>query len=226
MNWRFFISRLKRRFKNFMRPNTITLEILSAIMPDTPNETLLKYIGPLNKNLSRYDINTPLRIAHFLAQTAHESGGFKHTKESMNYSWQRLRVVFWRYFKTDAEARLFDRDQKGIANRVYSGRLGNGPESSGDGWTYIGAGLIQLTGRYNIEKFLNSLSTPPKVDQIATDPNIAVLAACWFWQEKNINNYADMDYVRSVTKLINGGYRGLADRKEYLKRAKKALGIG
>lgn len=185
------------------------------------------YIDALNKVLPEYKINTKLRLAHFLAQILHESGNLKYKSENLNYSAKALRSVFGKYFKTDEIANQYARRPEKIANRIYANRMGNGDEASGDGWAFRGRGLIQLTGKNNYKLCGDSI----KLDLIK-DPDLlintaeaSVKAACWFWNKNNLNELADKDDVKIITKRINGGFNGLDDRKNILKRAKEILGV-
>lgn len=184
-----------------------------------------KYLAALNEQLPWYDINTPLRIAHFLAQVLHESALMKATSENLNYSDKALLQVFGKYF-TEAEALQFARRQEAIANRVYADRMGNGPESSGDGYRYRGRGLIQLTGRENYERFAKWLKVPGVVDNpdlVAT--KYPVHSAVYYWDSRKLNAMADRDDVRGITYRINGGFSGLEDRRELLAKLKRGLRI-
>lgn len=176
--------------------------------------------------MPQYEISTPLRKVHFLAQVAHESGGFKFVVENVNYSAQALYNVFRKYFPTLDEANSYARQPQKIANKVYANRMGNGNEASNDGWNFRGRGLIQLTGKRNYQAFSNKTGqnfiTSP---QLLEEPKWALASACWFWKNRNINKYADADDIHMVTKLINGGSNGLANRLHYLDEYKKLFGI-
>ena len=205
----------------------VTKAQLQATMPKASSANVDKFLPALNSNLATYGINTPLRIAHFLAQIGHESASLSATSENLNYSAKGLRAVFGKYFPTDAEAQAFERQPEKIANRVYANRMGNGNEASGDGYRYRGRGLIQLTGKDNYTQCGNAikLDLVGNPDQLASDANAAVDAAGWFWDSRKLNTYADADDIKAITKRINGGYNGLEDRQSYLTRAKQALGI-
>jgi putative chitinase len=200
-------------------------------------EQLYKINGNLNKNECEYyleslnvvlpnkEINTSLRLCHFLAQIIHESGHFKYKSENLNYSAKALRSVFGKYFKTDAIANEYARKPEKIANRVYANRMGNGDEASGDGWKYRGRGLIQLTGKCNYDACgkaigLDLLGNP---DLLTESAEASVLAACWFWNKNGLNQFADKDDITTITKRINGGTNGLEDRKSNLTKAKCEL---
>lgn len=200
---------------------------LEEILSDLSGDTVDKFFIPLNDGLAKFKINTPLRIAHFISQLAHESNGFKAKEENLNYSAKRLREVFHKYFKTDEEAEKYARNREMIANRVYADRMDNGDEASGDGYKYRGRGLIQLTGRYNYTKCskaigIDIVSNP---DLIIQNPKVSAMAAAWYWDFRNINKKADANDVQGVTYLVNGGDHGSKQRETYLEKAKKVLGI-
>ncbi len=205
----------------------LTAEKLQLIMPKASSANIEKYLEPLNTQMPKFEINTPMRQAQFIAQLAHESGSFHYNQENLNYSAKALMAVFGKYFPTQALADEYARKPEKIASRVYGNRMGNGDEASGEGWKYRGRGLIQLTGRNNYQKCGEGLGMDLVADPnpVANDPTVAVDAACWFWDSRDLNKYADQDNVKQITRLINGGYNGLADREEYLERAKQALGV-
>ncbi|MFC0118951.1 glycoside hydrolase family 19 protein [Pseudoalteromonas xiamenensis] len=195
---------------------------ICQIVPTTSESVLHPFVDPLNNHLPGFSINTPLRIAHFLAQVAHESGGFRHRWENLNYSATALTNLFAKYFPNQVMAESYARQPEAIANRIYASRMGNGTEASGDGWRFRGRGLIQLTGRENYLRCgqwlgENLISEP---ERVAEDLNICVLSACWYWQSKRLNTFADEDDILHITRRINGGLHGLAERKVYLDRAK------
>lgn len=206
---------------------TLSLDQLYEINGKMYKDKCEYYLEALNLTLPEYQINTKLRICHFLAQIIHESGHLKYNQENLNYSAKALRSVFGKYFPTDALAEQYARKPEKIANRVYANRMGNGDEASGDGWKYKGAGLIQLTGKTNYTKcseFLGiDLVNDPSL--IYNSPEICVKTACWYWSVNNLNKYADVDDIKTVTKRINGGYNGLEDRTKILNTAKKVLDI-
>jgi putative chitinase len=180
----------------------------------------------LGEAMARFEIHRPARKAAFLAQLAHESGQLSRWTENLNYRWQRLRQVFPTYFRTDGEAQAFDRQPERIANRVYGGRLGNGPEATGDGWRYRGRGPIQLTGRENYRTCgaaldVDLLTRPERLET----PEVGCLAAAWFWASKGLNALADAGDFVTITRRINGGLIGLADRQELWERAKAVFGV-
>ena len=172
-----------------------------------------KWIDALNQVCEKYEINTALRIAGFLSQCGHESGGFRYTVENFNYSAARLLMVFPHYFNADS-AKNYEYKPEKIANRVYANRMGNEDEASGDGWKYRGRGLIQLTGKDSYAAFSmaadnNSLVEPDLLEQ----PELAAMSAGWYWSTRKINSLADAQDVLGMTKRINGGTNGLDDRQ-------------
>jgi putative chitinase len=179
-----------------------------------------QWFEALNANLPTYEINTVERVSAFIAQCAHESGGFKRLKENLNYKWESLRRVFPKYFPTDELAQEYAHKQEQIANRVYGGRMGNGDESSGDGFRYCGRGLIQLTGKNNYTKFAESIHMAvEEVPALLETYDGAVKSACWFWHTNNINQWADVGDILTMTKRINGGVIGLEDRQKHYAHA-------
>lgn len=205
----------------------ISASHLQSIMPMAIKSNIEKYLTPLNQTMHQYKINTPLRIAHFIAQLAHESACFRVTTENLNYSVTALQSVFPSYFPTQEIALQYARKPEQIANRVYANRMLNGDENSGDGWKYRGRGLIQLSGKenyINCDKALqlNLLDSP---EQLASVPSAACDSAGWFWEEKKLNQYADEDNIKAITRKINGGDNGLSERKKFLAGAKLTLNI-
>lgn len=199
-----------------------TKEKLGQIIPGNPY--LDHWFEALSEILPEYDINTVPRVAAFLAQTAHESGGYKALKENLNYRAVTLRKVFPKYFPTDELANQYAGKQEMIANRVYGNRMGNGDEASGDGYRYCGRGLIQLTGKQNYQAFAESIETPVEElpEYLATFEG-AIQSACWFWETNNLNQYADKNDILTMTKRINGGTIGLEDRIKHYNHAMHVL---
>ena len=164
--------------------------------------------------MEKFGINTPKRLAHFLAQVAHESGSFKFTTENLNYSAESLVKVFPKYFKDLATAKQFERKPDAIANKVYGGRMGNNTENEGS--LYKGRGYIQLTGKQNYTSFDKVVE-----EDILKNPELVatkypMLSAAWFWDSRKLNAIADTgdtdEVVTKITKFVNGGTHGLADR--------------
>ena len=204
-----------------------TKEHLAEIIADDANN----WYDALCKLLPKYGITTERRVAHFLSQCAHESGGFKTLEENLNYSAKALRAVFGRYFgePPKADADEYARNPEMIANRVYNDtyrkyKMGNTEE--GDGWRFRGRGLKQLTGRDNYTRFGKTvdMTAEEAADYVAT-PAGAIESACWFWDANNLNDIADTDDVVKMTKKINGGNIGLEDRQKRYKHAMEVLGM-
>ena len=173
----------------------------------------------------KYNITTPLRIAGFMAQCAHESQDFRALEENLNYSAESLLRVFPRYFGAGKEdAAAYARNPEKIANKVYASRMGNGDERSGDGWKYRGRGLIQLTGKDNYTWFAASIEeSPDETVKFLETYEGAVQSACWFWESNNLNALADKMDVKMLTKRINGGFIGLEDRIKHINHAVHVL---
>jgi putative chitinase len=170
---------------------------------------------------AKFGINTPLRLAHFLAQCGHESGGFRVTQENLNYSAKGLNGIFKKYFPTEAAATPYARNPQKIANKVYANRMSNGDEGSGDGYKFRGRGYIQLTGRANYTAFGKSIGEDIASNPDAVSGKYALLSAAWFWSNNGLNKLADGGatdaVVTSITKRVNGGVIGLADRIKHFK---------
>ena len=204
-----------------------TQDQLQAIIPQ--NTHVEHWYESLCQILPDYEIDTPQRVAAFLAQCAHESGGFNAIQENLNYRAVTLRKVFPKYFPTDALAEEYankPNKQESIANRVYANRMGNGPEESGDGYRYCGRGLIQLTGKQNYSKFAESIDTPvEQVTEFLQTFEGCVQSAAWFWEANNLNQYADSGDILTMTKRINGGTIGLEDRQKHYHHALEVFGV-
>lgn len=205
----------------------ITREQLQQLLPKNPY--LDHWYNALSQLLPDYEINTPRRIAAFIAQCSHESGGFIALKENLNYRPASLTKLFGKYFPTLELAEQYcarPNKQEAIANRIYANRMGNGPEESGDGYRFCGRGLIQLTGRDNYSWFAASLQIPvEEASQYLETFEGAAQSACWFWETNNLNAFADTDDILTMTKRINGGTIGLEDRKKHYEHAKHVLGV-
>jgi putative chitinase len=204
----------------------LTLQQLKQLIPNNPYVEHWHQV--LVQLLPDYEINTPQRVASFLAQCAHESGGFTALKENLNYKPATLRKIFPKYFPTDDLANAYcsmPNKQEAIANRVYANRMGNGDEHSGDGYRYCGRGLIQLTGKDNYTFFAGSIdvSVEEASEYLQTFEG-AVQSACWFWESNNLNQYADKGDILTMTKRINGGTIGLEDRIKHYEHALHVLG--
>jgi putative chitinase len=192
----------------------LKLEKLKGHIPDA-------VIAQIPDTAAKFNINTPLRLAHFLAQCGHESGGFRVTQENLNYSAKGLMGIFKKYFPTQQLAEAYQRQPQKIANKVYASRMDNGSEASGDGFKFRGRGYIQLTGRANYTAFGKAIN-----EDIANNPDVvsgkyALLSAAWFWSKNGLNTLADGgasdQVVTSITKRVNGGTIGLPDRIKHFK---------
>jgi len=202
---------------------TFTREQLSSVIGNNPD--LDGWYEALSSVLPEYEINSPQRVAAFIAQCTHESGGFKRLKENLNYKAESLVRVFPKYFPSLDLAKQYAHDQEKIANRVYGSRMGNGDESSGDGFRYCGRGLIQLTGRNNYTKFAESIGMAvEEVPALLETFDGAVESACWFWKTNNLNQFADSGDILTMTKRINGGTIGLEDRIKHYNHALEVFG--
>jgi putative chitinase len=200
-----------------------TRDQLAQMIPKNPY--IDHWFEALNEILPDYDITTPQRVASFLAQCAHESGGFVFLKENLNYKAASLRRVFPKYFPDDATANQYAGKGEMIANRVYANRMGNGPEESGDGFKYCGRGLIQLTGKNNYTFFAGSLDIPvEEASEYLQTFEGAVQSACFFWEQNKLNQYADSGDILTMTKRINGGTIGLEDRQKHYQHALHIFG--
>ena len=200
----------------------LTRNQLAQLIPGNP------YVDEWHEALSQllpdYDINTPNRIAAFIAQCSHESAAFKFLKENLNYRAESLMRVWPRHFPNIEVARQYAHKQEKIANRAYANRMGNSDEASGDGWRFLGRGLIQLTGRNNYEAFAESIETPvEEIPEYLATFEGAAQSACWFWETNNLNKWADTGDIVTLTKKINGGTIGLEDRIKHYKHALEVL---
>jgi len=207
-----------------MELSTVKEKLLGVI----PNPV----INELDIIFDKYQINTILRISHFLAQCAHESGNFSVKQENLNYSAKRLQEVFGKYFTTHAKALLYERKPVKIASLVYGNRMGNGDEQSIEGYKYRGRGYIQLTGKNNYLLFDKSLNeTGLEIDIIGNPDLVAttypLISAAWFFNKNNLNEIADLggtkEIITKVTKKVNGGTHGLDSRISYFNKFYKKL---
>lgn len=203
----------------------VSLELLQKICPKTKQNVLAQYIDGLNQVGNHYGLfEDPRRIAGFLAQVAHESGGFNFVQENLNYGAKGLMTTFKRYFPSEDIAKQYERKPEKIANRVYANRMSNGDEASGDGWKFRGRGLIQLTGRDNYTRFAKALDmTLDEAIAYLETSSGAVASAGWFWDVNKLNIYCDKDDFVGLTRRINGGTIGLADRKHHYEIALEAF---
>jgi putative chitinase len=204
----------------------LTKEQLKQLLPKNPY--IDNWYNALSQLLPDYEINTPQRIAAFIAQCAHESAEFTALKENLNYRAATLRKIFPKYFPNDEIANRYaslPNKQEAIANRVYANRMDNGDEASGDGFRYCGRGLIQLTGKSNYSWFAASIgiSVEEASEYLQTFEG-AAQSACWFWETNNLNQWADKGDILTLTKRINGGTIGLDDRIKHYQHALHVLG--
>ena len=199
----------------------ITMDQLKAVFPAIKPSCALGLI----RAMDFYKISTPLQQAAFLAQCAHESREFTATEENLNYSADRLLKVFPKYFKSLEQATLYARNPRAIASYVYANRMGNGAESSGDGFRYRGRGYIQLTGHDNYMQYAAASATDALNNpSLVSDPDGAALSAGWFWSKNGLNQLADKEDMIGITKRINGGLNGLQERMAYYHVARTELG--
>jgi putative chitinase len=185
------------------------------------------WVDAMNEVFPKYGIDTPKRIASFVAQCGHESGGWRVFSENLNYSAKSLDAVFGKYFvRAGRNAEDYARQPEKIANVVYANRMDNGDADSGDGWKYRGRGPIQLTGKANYSAFAADMDVDviDNPDLVSEDKEVALMSAIWFWNKNKLNQYADSDDIKTMTKRINGGYIGLEDRIHHWKDALELLG--
>ncbi|OEJ67247.1 glycoside hydrolase family 19 protein [Magnetovibrio blakemorei] len=203
----------------------LSADILRAALPAARPTDIARFATPLAEACAEWSIDTPLRLAAFLAQIAHESGQLRALAENLNYSAEALLRVFPRHFSAD-QAAAYARQPQRIGSRVYANRMGNGDEASGDGWRYRGRGLIQVTGKTNYAACgtalgLDLIAQPELLEQ----PDPAARSAGWFWHRNGLNRPADARDIETITRRINGGLTGLEDRKAHYARACAALEV-
>jgi putative chitinase len=188
------------------------------------NNNISGLFNALSEILPKYDITTPRRVAGFLAQCGHECADFTMLHENLNYSADGLHKVFTKRFPTVESAQPYNRQPEKIANKIYSDRMGNGNEASGDGYKFRGRGAIQLTGKDNYSRFAESIGKDLD-EAVAYCDTLegAIESACWFWTTHNLNAKADENDVTGSTKVINGGTLGIDDRKARWLKALKAF---
>lgn len=203
----------------------ITSTQFKKLFPDCAEPDL--WVTAMNEVFPKYDINTNNRIASFVAQCGHESGGWKVFSENLFYSAEGLVKIFGKYFGPTSgnNPADFAKKPEKIANVVYANRMGNGPATSGDGYKYRGRGPIQLTGKSNYVAFskdmgVDAVSNP---DLVSTDKKVALMSAIWFWNKNSLNKLADAGDIKGMTKKINGGFIGLEDRIKHYNDVLKAL---
>lgn len=200
----------------------ITVEQFKAIFPTCKHP--IDTTSALNAILPKYEITTKARLSAFLAQCGHESGGFNILKENLNYGTEGLCKVWPKRFTSTSAALPYNRNPEKIANKVYADRMGNGPESSGDGYLYCGRGMIQLTGKDNYTKFASTIDMKLEDAVVYCETREgAIESACFFWNTNNLNAIADKGNFLELTKRINGGTTGLKEREELLHKAQSIL---
>ena len=187
-----------------------------------------EYVASFNMWAVHFGVTDPKRVAAYMAQTFHESACLAATEENLNYSTEGLLKTFPRYFKTRSAAEGYARTPQKIANRVYANRMGNGNEASGDGWRYRGRGYIQLTGKTNYQLFMRGDWCEKDV---VKNPDLVAgfyynqLASLWFWESRGLNHLADLDNMEAITRKINGGTNGQANRMLLYRRFCREFGV-
>lgn len=203
----------------------IDAALLKLAAPKTQTQTLEEWVQPIKDACIRFNIDTVREVACFLAQSGHESAGFTHLTENLNYRADRLRAVWPKRFPSSAVAARYAGNPERLANYVYASRMGNGPEVSGDGWKFRGRGLFQLTGRDNYTAFARSLNIRAEAaaDYVDSGKEGAAMSAAWFFDYNNIDALAETAGVEDETKRINGGTLGLPERKAHFDLIVKEL---
>jgi len=183
-----------------------------------------RWLQPLNDTFAKFDINTPARMASFIGQCAHESKNFNSLEEDLRYSAVRITQVWPRVPLAKAQEAVA-KGKAAIAELIYGKRADLGNTQDGDGGKFFGRGIIQLTGRANYTAFANAIGNPEIIENpsLVATPGYACLSAGWFWSTKKLNAYADSGDYEAMTKRINGGVLGLAERKANIQKALSAL---
>lgn len=201
-------------------------QLLRAV-PELNKAALDSFVASYNQWAIPFGIDTPLRMAHYLSQVIHEANYLKSTEENLNYSAEGLLKTFPKYFNAET-AKEYARKPERIASKVYANRYGNGNEASGDGWKYKGRGFIMLTFKSNYEAFNKSdvctEDVVKKPELVAKFP-LNQVSSMWYWETHNLNTLADRDDCQAITKVINGGLNGYANRSFLLRRLKREFGI-
>jgi len=200
----------------------ITAEQFAHLFPRAQDPA--SWAESMNNVFPTYEIDTPHRVAAFLAQCGHESGGWTVFEENLNYSAQGLNSIFKKYFPTLESAQPYARKPEMIANKIYANRMGNGAPETGDGYKYRGRGPIQLTGKDNYRAFAKDMFDDwenlfENPDWVTSDRDFALMSAIWFWNKNKLNVQADSGDIKLMTKKINGGYIGLEDRIKHYEEA-------
>jgi len=202
-----------------------TEEQLSACIPGLADSS--DWFTSLSNILPVFNVTSTKRVAMFLAQTRYESGGYTELEENLNYSAVSLQEVFGSYFR-HLNVNDYAHQPEKIANLVYGGRMGNGDEASGDGWKFRGRGIIQITGKDNYSTCSPAIYGD---DRLLDTPELlltkdgAVASACWFWNSRQLNAWSDTENIQEVTRRINGGYNGLAQRQIDYTHALNVFGV-
>ena len=200
----------------------LTKEQLKQLLPKNPY--IDQWYNALSQLLPEYEINTPQRIAAFIAQCAHESGGFTALKENLNYKAETLMKLWPKRFPTLEEANTYAHQPEKIANHIYSNRMGNRDEKSGDGWRFRGSGICQLTGHDNFYHAGKAIGVDLVANpDLARTPKYAAPIAGWFWQAHNCDKYANAKDYNGLTKIINGGLFGAEQRRNVMEDAEIVL---
>jgi putative chitinase len=201
----------------------ITNDVLAKLLPR--NKNVDEWCDLLNELLPLHEVNLPVRVAAFIAQCSHESSQFNTLQENLNYSGDALGKIFGKYFK-DKDTDDYHRQPEKIANVIYADRMGNGDTESGEGYKFRGRGVIQLTGKENYSKFADSvdMSLEEVIEYLETKRG-ALHSALWYWDSRNLNDYADAQDIKGMTKRINGGYIGLSERTEHYEHALELMGV-
>jgi len=199
---------------------SLNIEKLKGHIPDS-------VLAQIPDTAKKFNITNNLRLAHFLSQCGHESGGFKAVSENLNYSADGLKKIFGKYFPGNLNESYARKPEK-IASRVYGNRMGNGDESTKEGYKFRGRGPIQLTGKANYQAFASDFFEDPETvmndpDLVTDDVPTALYSALWFWNKNKLNKYADASDIKGMTKVINGGYIGLEDRIKHYNHAIEIL---
>ena len=203
----------------------LTKDLVVKLLHENPDAAV--WADAAMQILPKYEINTPYRIAGFFAQCGHESAGFRVLEENLFYRAETLDTIFPKYFKNAGRvASDYAKQPEKIANVIYANRMGNGDTASGEGYLFRGRGVIQLTGKENYSAFALSIKTtlPDAIQYIQTKRG-ALESACWFWKTRGLNAACDANDITKMTKLINGGTIGLADRKRHYEQALAIMGV-
>lgn len=211
-----FFNQCYTNIQNYVTKNKKNVMDINKLKGHIPDSVL----SEIPTVMEKFSINTPNRLAHFLGQVGHESGNFKYVKENLNYSSDRLKVVFPKYFK-GKDVSLYHRNPAKIANLIYGNRMGNGDETTGEGYKFRGRGYIQLTGKNNYAAFGKAIGEDVISNPDLVSDKYALSSAAWFFSKNGLNEISDKgvtdEVIKIVTKRVNGGYNGLSDRVKHTK---------